>query len=289
MPTISMTDAAVKRLAAPPGGRIEYFDRAVGGLVLRVAGPVERPAKGGGIASRPGARSWGLYYRGPGGKLIRLTLGRYPALSLADARQSATEALRGKEKGNDPRTAKRAAKEEAARQDADTVEAVMELFIRRHLETKHRAPSYIKTFRAMFENHVLPHWHGRSIASITRKDVVHLLDRVTDGGTKIRRGGETKVVRGGPIVANRVLAAVRVLLGWAARRGMIDSSPAAYVTPPGQERRKDRAFSDHEVRMFWAATEGTGLLFSRAIPRCLADRPKARRDCRHAMDRSEFR
>src|SRR5438270_12846345 len=106
MPTVKLTDAAVRRLKAPPGARVDYFDAAFPGLALRVTGAVDQ---------RPERRTWTYFYRF-GGKQRRLTFDPgYPALSLADARQAATQAqlqLRG---GTDPASAKAEAKKDAAR------------------------------------------------------------------------------------------------------------------------------------------------------------------------------
>ena len=75
MPTVKLTDAAVQRLKAPPGGRVDYFDAAYPGLALRVTGAVDQ---------RPERRTWTLFYRF-GGKQRRMTFEPgYPALGLAE-------------------------------------------------------------------------------------------------------------------------------------------------------------------------------------------------------------
>ena len=68
----TLTDAAIKRLKPPAKGQVDVFDRGYPGLALRV--------------SYGGNRSWVVFYR-HGGRLKRLRLGVYPALSLADARR----------------------------------------------------------------------------------------------------------------------------------------------------------------------------------------------------------
>src|ERR1700674_3234539 len=140
MPTVRLTDAAVQRLKAPPGGRVDYFDAAYPGLALRVTGAIDQ---------RPERRTWTLFYRF-GGKQRRLTFEPgYPALGLAEARQEATKALLMIKGGTDPAAAKAAAKAATARAP-DTVANVVELFIKRHLEGKRRAPRYIEDSRRTF-------------------------------------------------------------------------------------------------------------------------------------------
>jgi hypothetical protein len=138
MPTVKLTDAAVQRLKAPPGGRVDYFDAAYPGLALRVTGAVDR---------RPERRTWTLFYRF-GGKQRRLTFEPgYPALGLAEARDTANKAKLAIQAGVDPGAAKAEAKAEAARAP-DTIANVVEVFIRRDLEGKKRAPRYIAETRA---------------------------------------------------------------------------------------------------------------------------------------------
>ena len=250
MPTVKLTDAAVQRFKAPAGGRIEYFDATLPGFGVRVAGPTGR--------SPEGRKSWVLFYR-HGGEQKRLTIEPgYPALSLADARKRAGDALALLSKGTDPGAAKAETKAAASRKP-DTVENVVAEFIKRNLEGKRRAERYITETRRNFDNHVLPRWRNRAIGSITRRDVIDLLDAIVDEGTKVRDDdGNTRHVKGGPIAANRVLAAVRALLNWALRRGLIETTPAALVERPGEETRRERTLSADELRFVWQTADGLG-------------------------------
>src|ERR1700687_521849 len=93
MPTVKLTDAAVQRLKAPPGERIDYFDAAFPGLALRVTGAIDQ---------RPERPTCTLFYRF-GRKQRRLTFEPgYPALSLAAARAAATQAQLQIRAGVDP-------------------------------------------------------------------------------------------------------------------------------------------------------------------------------------------
>jgi integrase len=251
MPTVRLTDAAAKRLTAPPGARIDYFDAAFGGLALRVTGPGE---------GRPERRTWSLFYRF-GGKQRRLTfVPNYPALGLAEARQKAAAAQALIAAGTDPATERERIKAEAARAP-DTVSAVVDLFISRHMEAKRRAPRYVEETRRNFRNHVLPEWGERDIKTIARRDVIELLDGITDGGSTVTRSGKRKKMAGGPIAANRVLAAVRALFNFALRRGLIEATPVALVERPGEETARDRVLEAYELRSIWAAAETLGYPF----------------------------
>src|SRR5262245_56523075 len=91
MPKKTLTAISVERMRPPARGQIEIFDRGYPGLVLRV--------------SYGGGKSWGMFYR-YGGRLRRLTLGHFPAMTLAMAREAWREARRLVAMGQDPAPAK---------------------------------------------------------------------------------------------------------------------------------------------------------------------------------------
>jgi hypothetical protein len=71
--------------------RTDYFDSTLPGFCLRV--------------TPRGVKSFSVLYR-HAGRLRRYTIGKYPKLSLVDARNEAREALREAALGNDPATKK---------------------------------------------------------------------------------------------------------------------------------------------------------------------------------------
>ncbi len=84
---------------------------------------------------------------------------------------------------------------------------------------------------------VLPTWGMRKAKSITRRDVILLLDEIVD--------------RGSPIQANRTLAVVRKMFNFGLRRDIIDATPAHMVEAPAKENQRDRILSADEIRTFW--------------------------------------
>jgi len=253
MPTVKMTDAAVQRLKAPPGGRVDYFDASLPGFALRVAGPTDRAPEG--------RRTWTLFYRF-GGKQKRLSLvPPYPALGLAEGRRKAGDALAMLSEGKDPAVAKAEAKEKAARAP-DTIANTVDLFIKRGLEARGRAPRYVQGVAANFRVHVLPRWGDRDIKSIPRRNVTELLDAVMDDGSVVKRpDGKQYTAPGGPIAANRVLSAVRAMFNFALRRGIIDWTPCAVVERPGEETPRARTLTAEELRAIWAGAGALGFPF----------------------------
>src|SRR5262249_61020154 len=102
-----------------------------------------------------GAKSWAVRFR-MGSKTRKPTLGPFPALDLATARNLGAKALRKAATGTDPGEEKKEA-------EANTVAAVVEQFVIKHCERNQR-PRTIKENRRMLERHVLPLRRKRSIA-----------------------------------------------------------------------------------------------------------------------------
>ena len=99
MPQQRLTDDIVRR-AKPVDDRVtEYRDVSMPGLALRV--------------STGGTKSWTIRYRTEDGTQRRLSLGKYPAVSLASARANALDALTQVAKKTDPADAKKTEQAEA--------------------------------------------------------------------------------------------------------------------------------------------------------------------------------
>ena len=110
MPAIKLTARSVERLRQPTVGQIDYWDDSLPGFGLRV--------------SAGGRRAWVLVYR-HGAQKRRLTLGPYPDLSLASARDKAKDHLREVAHGRDP------AGEKAAGRKAETFRELAEDYLER--------------------------------------------------------------------------------------------------------------------------------------------------------------
>jgi integrase len=216
--------------ALKPGEtRVEVSDGAAGGLFL--------------VVQPSGLKSWAFRYRSPvDGRARKLTIGSYPAFGLADARDEAAEAARSVKRGVDPADARKAVKAKAA-DTSDLVDRLLDDFITRHVDAKLR-PSSATEAKRLIGTIVRPAWGARKIQSLTRRDVVALLDEIVD--------------RGAPVTANRVLALVRKFGNWCVERSIVDVSPVAGVKAPSEEVSRDRILSDEEIRWLWMATEPAG-------------------------------
>ena len=115
MPSVNLVARAIGSLPAPAEGRVEFFDKAVPGFGLRV--------------TSGGHRSWICLYRHKGAKR-RYTIGAYPQLGLADAREKAKEVLWRAGKGEDP------ASEKKRERGAETFRELAMLYLEQHARAK---------------------------------------------------------------------------------------------------------------------------------------------------------
>jgi integrase len=241
----ALTAASVERFKPNPKQRREIPDGLLTGLYL--------------IVQPSGAKSWAVRYR-HGGKPRKHTLGGYPALELADAREEARKALRQVQKGDDPAQEKRRAAE-----SDDTFGGLARKFIERHQKPKNRSwketarllglvpdktrPGTAddpKTFIAV-KGGLVARWGYRKLGDIRRADIIAVLDDIVD--------------RGAPIAANRTLAALRTLFNWSIPRTKIETSPCVGVKPPAAETERDRVLTDDELKALWKAAGELGWPF----------------------------
>jgi integrase len=228
MPRIKLTAAAIERVRAPVRGQVDYFDAAFPALALRV--------------TARGVRSW-VYFGRVHGKMKRATLGRYPTLTLAKARQKAGETADAMRQGVDPAAAKRAARKAVH----DSFEAVADEWLKRD-QAHNRSYAEVKR---IIERDVLPAWQGRLISSITRRDVLELIDAVAD--------------RGAATMARRLHAHLHRLFRWCVGRGILEANPMADSPKPGADVKRDRTLSDGEIALIWKASGELGWPFGPAF------------------------
>lgn len=225
MTTTSLTAKFVEKVKPPSGGRIEHWDRLLPGFGLRV--------------TPTGNKSWVLMYR-QHGRQRRMTIGKYPALTLEKARGVARTALEDVAKGSDPADNKKAARERRL----DDLGAVAELFVEKHAKPNNKS---WKNQARRLEMHVTPHWGRRPIDTITKRDVVLLLEKIAE--------------QSGPYVAEDTLKVVRKMFNWAADRDIVEVNPAQHVKPPRKTGARDRVLSDSELKAVWTAAGALGYPF----------------------------
>src|SRR4051794_16940116 len=232
MPTIKLTARTVETLKPPAAGRDEWWDSSLPGFGIRI--------------TDKGTRSWVLMYRmSGGGSKRRMTLGTFPMLSLAEARQAAGDALQKVERGIDPVAEKVAAKlrgsTAAQVRPPDTVASVAAEYVERHAQRNTRRPEEVER---LFRLYLVPAFGDRDIKTLTRRDIRDLIDGIIDAGK--------------PVQANRVQAAIHAMLTWAVEREIIEINPAAGLRRQTKETARDRVLTNDEVRAVWIAVDKLG-------------------------------
>jgi len=216
MASIKMTVRSVDAIRPPASGQVDYWDADHPGFGLRV--------------SAGGRKAWVAMYR-HGNVKRRLTLGTYPALSLAEAREKAGAAHHTVQyEGADPATVKK------AERTAETFAEIAADYIDRHAKRQKR--SWRKDV-LILEKDALPRFGKRKVKDITRRDIVAMLDEI--------------VARGAPIQSNRTLEIIRKLFNWAIARDIVDANPCYRVSKPSSENRSDRVLTEEEIRAVWQA------------------------------------
>jgi integrase len=216
MPQVALTDRFAAAAKSPNVPQTGYFDAGTKGLALRVA--------------QGGRKTWTFHFTSPtDGKRSRLSLGTYPATSLASARTKALEAKGLVEAGKDPR-ADIAAQGAAAM----TVAGLLNSYLEKHVKPSLRTAAAIE--RRLNKN-VLPVIGALPLAELHRRDVNRVIDPI--------------VARSRPVEASRVFEDFRAAIRWAVARGDLDHNPIDGMPKPTASRPRERVLNDDEIAALW--------------------------------------
>lgn len=166
-----LTDKAI-RSSAPKDS--VYRLREVGGGV-----------KGFGITIAPaGSKTFFLGYTAPGTrKRTQINLGRYPSISLKDARQKAHDARESLSRGIDPREqAKAQAIANEALKNRGTVSDLFDLYVR-DLELDKKRSS--REVRRIYEKHIGPMIGNQLVADTTADDILDVVTPIVRRGSSV--------------------------------------------------------------------------------------------------------
>jgi integrase len=215
MPTVNLTATFVEKRKGN-GKRIDYFDESLPGFSLRVTGK--------------GVKTWCVSYRFAG-KWTRFTFGTYPIIKLAEARETARDALHDVAHGINPATKKRADR------NADTFQYLAHEYVERHAKLKKKSWQNDEWIITKYLNPEFGNTHAKGI---TRRDIRALLDRIA---------AKT------PIMANRVRALLSKIYNWGILNEIVSANPAYLVPTPGKERQRETVLSEDEIKRFWKSLD----------------------------------
>lgn len=220
-----LTDMFVKSVSPPETGQAEFWDGRTPGFGLRV--------------SQGGRKAWVLMYRHQG-HLRRLTLGTYPVLSLAAAREAAKTNLLLVQSGKDPAFEKREAR------GADSFNTLADRYLTEHAR-RHKKASSAHEDEKMLNRELRPSWGIRKVQDIQRRDVIELVENIAGRA---------------PIAANRVLSLASKVFNFAVSKDVIQVNPAYRIPKPGREQAHDRVLNDDEIIAVWHALDDESSIIS---------------------------
>lgn len=193
--------------------RYDVYDTELPGFVVRV--------------TTDGMKTFSVIYRAGSGRSApkrRVTLGRYGALTVEQARQFARQTLAEVARGADP-AIQRAHAKEAPTVAALGVDYLDEVRDRRKPTTAHE-------YARQWNKHVLPAFGNKRVAEVTPADVARL----------------HRSMRDTPYQANRVLALLGSYFTYAERQGVRSRhTNPAYDVDPYKEESRERYLTAAEI------------------------------------------
>ncbi len=197
MPTTPLSDRTLKSLPTPDCGQVTYWDSSLSGFGVRV--------------SQGGSKSFVVVY---GPNRTRKTIGRYPTISLKQARDKARELKAAFTLGLD-------------RQRSITWAEARRLFLE-DSERRNR-PATVRYYKSRLDSHF--RFGKRNLNDLSRQDFQNKIK-----GCQTSRGEQ-----------HHALVAARTLLNWAVREQYLDANPLAGMRGYKPPKARDRTLTESEL------------------------------------------
>ncbi len=211
---INFTKAKIEGLPLPAKGWTYHYDLKVQGLGI-------------GVGST-GKKSF-ILYRKINGIPERITLGRYPDLSIEQARGKASEINSAIAKGANPARIKRGEKTELTFND------LFEEYLERHSKPNKRTWDEDK---AKYDNNLAKPLGKKKLSTINRASIAAIHSAVTKEGY--------------PAKANRIKTLISSIFGWGISAGLCETNPAVGIRL-NREYSRDRFIQRDEFPRFFQA------------------------------------
>ena len=224
MPKIRLTKSTIDALATPEK-EIVFWDQTLPGFGLKI--------------TPKGRKVFIVLYRGAGGgsRLRKYTIGPHGRITLHNARIEAQKVLAARLKGRDPATEKL---EVRRRLTADTVPELISLYGKLHLSQRRSGREVMQ----ILQRDLVERFGSRSVHSISKRDVIDVVNAVID--------------RGSPVAANKSLKVVKSFFNWCVGRAIVERSPCVGIRAPTVERARDRVLTDRELTAIIRAARQLG-------------------------------
>jgi integrase len=215
---INFTKAALDALPLPASGqRLNYRDAKTNGLQIRV--------------TSTGVKTFCVFRRLKAGNPERVTLGRYPNMSIEQARKEAARINSLIADGINPNTDVRALKTET------TLQELFDEFLkhRRNRRGAYLSEKTKRSYRYDFDLY-LSKWGKRQLSIFKDTDFGKL---------------HTEIGKDHPTTANRVIAMASSLFGYAAERKLFKGVNPAHGIKKFPETKRDRFLQSDELPAFF--------------------------------------
>lgn len=196
--------------------------------------------------SSQGTATWTLRYR-IAGRARELTLGRYPDLSLGEARKLAAAKRVEVQQVIDVAAIKQQKKAEA--KQAANVEQLADLWLDNTVRRRHQHPEVTER---VFKRDILPALGKCNTKSVTTPEITRLLAKINASGR--------------PSIANDALRHMKAMFAYGEALGMVDRNPAERIKlehAGGQEKSRTRALSTTEIAKLLKTMREAGTKFGR--------------------------
>jgi len=213
---INFNKANIEALQLPvKGKRDTYHDKKTPGLQLRI--------------TSNGVKTFSVYRRIKRGDPERITLGRYPGMTVEQARRKTNAIIFDIAEGKNPAEVKRGRKAEL------TFSELFAEYLERHSKPRK------KTWRedeSKYKTYLAKPLGRKKLSVIDRRDIALIHSSITKVGHNI--------------TANRVLALTSSIFGWAISAGLWGSNPTIGIKR-NTENTRDRFIQGDELPRFFQA------------------------------------
>lgn len=220
MPKTNLTDLTVRGLKAPTSGQTTYWDDGLSGFGVRV--------------SPGGTKTFTVMHSKD---RRRVTIGRYPILSLADARSIAKKLL-----------AEVTLEKRTGRSPSISLSKALELYLTTHCGKNNRESTRKETER-LLHRHFAPMFKEGLLETVSTHDLARIIDGL------LSTPGE----------ANHAFAAIRGFLRWATRRRYISHSPCEGMRLPARAKTRERVLTDEELTAVFRTARQVGYPFGTIV------------------------
>jgi integrase len=248
-PSTTVLTKKIIDTSAPSDKRYDLWDSQVSGFGVRIG--------------TSGVKTFLVRYRADGGGRNAprryVTVGRYGALSVEQARKKAQQLLAAATVGEDPASQRDALRNEMRISGLIDLYEEEGCFIQRGLRQGDAMKERTKTYTLnRLRHHVVPLLGTKRVSEVQAGDIERFFRDVASG----KSASDTKlgkrrriVVRGGEGAARKVFRDLSAVFSFARRRGLVESNPCDTAVVKKTDNRRERFLSIAEIRKLGEALD----------------------------------